>query len=143
MKHTSMVDIFLHIAKDKKFVGRMAAKDRRFYFEYDPAFLQTGIQLSPFKLPLQAGVITCDTMIFEGIFGVFNDSLPDGWGRLLLDRKLTRIGLDPLALTPLDRLACVGDRGIGALVYEPEIALPDRRGAFDLDHLAKETRAVL
>ena len=89
--------------------------------EYDPAFLQTGIQLSPFKLPLQAGVIACDTTIFEGIFGVFNDSLPDGWGRLLLDRKLNRGGQIANELTPLDRLLYVGNHGMGALSYEPAI----------------------
>lgn len=119
IKHASLIYIYLHVAREKKMVGRMAAKDRRFYFEYDPLFLQSGIQLSPFKLPLQAGVIACDTTIFEGIFGVFNDSLPDGWGRLLLDRKLTRNGQIANELTPLDRLLYVGNHGMGALLYEP------------------------
>src|SRR5437870_10969818 len=109
IKHTSLIYVYLHTTNEKKLVGRLAAKDRRFYFEYDPSFLQTGMQLSPFKLPLKPGVIVCDTPLFEGIFGVFNDSLPDGWGRLLLDRKLTRAGQHASELTPLDRLLYVGD----------------------------------
>ena len=69
-------------------MGRLALKDRKIFFEYAPSFLELGLELSPFKLPLKAGVIACEDQIFDGIFGVFNDSLPDGWGRLLLDRKL-------------------------------------------------------
>ncbi len=118
--HASVGSIYLNLAHEKKLIGRMATKDRRYYFEYDPAFLQTGIQLSPFKLPLKAGIIECDTTIFEGIFGIFNDSLPDGWGRLLLDRKLLHLNQNPNALTPLDRLLYVGNHGMGALSYEPE-----------------------
>lgn len=126
MKHAALIQVYLHVASEKKFLGRLAAKDRRFYFEYDPVFLQTGIQISPFKLPLKAGVIACDTTLFEGIFGVFNDSLPDGWGRLLLDRKLTRMGQVANELTPLDRLLFVGDHGMGAISYEPAIEDGDR-----------------
>lgn len=52
----------------------------------------------------------------EGAFdGLFNDSLPDGWGRLLLDRKLRNRGFFPDHLTPLDRLRYVGLRGMGVL----------------------------
>ena len=45
---------------------------------------------------------------------MFNDSLPDGWGRLLLDRKLMNAGLNPGTLSPLDRLCFVGNSGMGA-----------------------------
>jgi serine/threonine-protein kinase HipA len=57
---------------------------------------------------------------FEGLFGIFNDSLPDGWGRLLLDLKLMSAGLNPGNLSPLDRLCFVRTSGMGALSYEPE-----------------------
>lgn len=79
------------------------------------------MELSPFKLPLKAGIIACEDSLFEGLFGVFNDSLPDGWGRLLLDRKLMQLGLRPQTLTPLERLCYVGSQGMGALQYFPEI----------------------
>ncbi|MGE7371434.1 HipA N-terminal domain-containing protein [Neorhizobium sp. NPDC001467] len=49
---------------------------------------------------------------FNGLHGVFNDSLPDGWGKLLLGRRLQRAGIDYHALTPLDRLSAVGTSGM-------------------------------
>lgn len=122
MNHAiQVIQIYFHAENEKCLVGRLAVKNRQYYFEYDPAFLQKNIQLSPFKLPLQSGVIPCDTTIFEGIFGVFNDSLPDGWGRLLLDRKLSNMGIIPESITPLQRLLYVGKSGMGALSYEPAI----------------------
>jgi serine/threonine-protein kinase HipA len=69
-------------------VGRLAYKNRRIYFEYDRDFPHQKLPISPFMLPLKAGVQEGDPQLFEGLFGVFNDSLPDGWGRLLLDRLL-------------------------------------------------------
>ncbi len=102
-------------------IGRLAINNRKIFFEYDVEFLKTKLELSPFKLPLRAGVIACEDGVFEGLFGIFNDSLPDGWGRLLLDRKLTKIGISPATITPLDRLCYTGRSGMGALMYEPEI----------------------
>lgn len=58
--------------------------------------------------------------------GVFDDSLPDGWGRLLIERRAAELGLSAASLTPLDRLSLVGARGMGALINEPEAALDDR-----------------
>ena len=57
---------------------------------------------------------------FDGGFGVFADSLPDGWGRLIFDRYLKNKGLDPNKLTVLQRLALVGNTGRGALEYQPD-----------------------
>lgn len=100
-------------------MGRLALVNRIFFFEYSPDFLELGLELSPFKLPLKPGVLTCEDRVFEGLFGVFNDSLPDGWGRLLLDRKLMNKGINPNSMTPLDRLRFVGTGGMGALQYKP------------------------
>ncbi len=106
-------------------VGRLATRDRRIFFEFDQDFLATGIPLSPFKLPLKPGVQQAKENLYGGLFGVFNDSLPDGWGRLLLDRHLRRQGMEPDALTPLDRLALVGTQGMGALRYHPDRSSTD------------------
>lgn len=103
-------------------MGRLAVSNRKIFFEYDDEFLKTKLELSPFKLPLRFGAIACDDNTFEGLFGIFNDSLPDGWGRLLLDRKLTKVGINPITITPLDRLCYTGSNGMGALMYEPEIS---------------------
>lgn len=124
-------------------VGDLAWRDRRAFFQYDPAFLETGIELSPFKLPLGPRLFEADPGTFEGLHGLFNDSLPDGWGRLLLDRSLRRLGVQPGALAPLARLTHVGARGMGALCYRPEIAFGDDVGDIDLDALATGAREVL
>lgn len=124
-------------------VGRLAWQDHRILFEYAPTFIERGLQISPFHLPVQAGVIYGDPAIFDGLMGVFNDSIPDGWGRLLLDRKLARIGLLPGALTPLDRLAFVGEAGAGALRYRPERDREPGVASIDLDVLAEDARRVL
>ena len=89
-------------------VGRIAWINRKIFFEYAPDFIGLGLELSPFKLPVRQGAVECEDRVFDGLFGVFNDSLPDGWGRLLLDRKLRKMKLNPDALTPLDRLCYVG-----------------------------------
>jgi serine/threonine-protein kinase HipA len=104
-------------------VGRLATKDGEILFEYDARFIETRLELSPIKLPLQRGVVVGDPRVFDGLMGVFEDSLPDGWGRLLVDRRAQKAGISPAVLGPLDRLALVGARSMGALVYEPEIEL--------------------
>src|SRR3990167_375677 len=81
-------------------VGRLATQEKKIWFEYAPDFILLGLSLSPFNLPLQAGAITCDDPIFQGLFGLFDDSLPDGWGRLLLDKKIRSQGIIPEKLSP-------------------------------------------
>jgi len=124
-------------------VGTLAQKNKKIYFEYDKAFLKTGIELSPYKLPLKAGLFRCDDDTFEGIWGLFADSLPDGWGRLLMDRHLLRLGVNPRALSPLDRLAYVGSHAMGALSYEPEHAVESEIESIVLDDLAKSSQEIL
>lgn len=124
-------------------MGRLLLKNRQIFFEYDAAFIKTGLELSPFKLPLKVGVIESNDRTFEGLFGVFNDSLPDGWGLLLLDRKLMNAGLNPGTLSPLDRLCFVGTSGMGALSYEPENPSAISHITNDLDEIDSEIQATL
>lgn len=100
-------------------VGQLALYQGKLYFEYDPGFLHTGLELSPFSLPLKAGAVSAESTPWGGLFGLFNDSLPDGWGLLLMDRHLRSQGVETRYLTPLDRLAYMGNRTMGALTYEP------------------------
>jgi serine/threonine-protein kinase HipA len=104
-------------------VGRLARQRSQLLFEYEAAFVDTGLQLSPLRLPLQRGLVVGNPAVFDGLMGVFEDSLPDGWGRLLIDRRAHQGGLSPEALGPLDRLSLVGSAAMGALVYEPEVEL--------------------
>lgn len=130
---------------DIQSVGRLAYRDRMAYLEYDPSFIGAGLELSPLHHRTEPGLHRPhDVGVFAGLHGLFHDSLPDGWGRLLVDRRARRLGIDPASLTPLDRLACVGSSGMGALVYEPETPIwPDDDADIDLDKLAKGARRVL
>lgn len=135
----------IHLTHQKKQkLGTLAQKNKKIYFEYDKEFLKTGIQISPYKLPLKSGVQRCDDNTFEGLWGVFADSLPDGWGRLLMDRHLMRLGIDARSLTPLDRLAYMGNHAMGALSYEPERELEDAfLNEIVLDDLAESSQEIL
>ena len=126
-------------------VGQLAYRDRIAYLEYDDAFLKAGRDLSPVHHETSSGLQRpYQADVFEGLHGVFNDSLPDGWGRLLVDRRARQLGIEPATLTPLDRLACVGSSGIGALCYAPSIeAWEAGENELDLDQLAADARLVL
>jgi len=150
---------------ERRRVGRLASRERRILFEYDPAFVASGIEISPFELPLKTGVMEPRRDLFDGLFGVFADSLPDGWGRLLLDRAVERHGIARGQLGPLDRLAFVGQHGMGALSYEPDHSgeltaekgqggrkkgkatargkKNDADSSISLDRIAEESRIVL
>lgn len=137
----NLVRVYYNGSKEKRLMGRLLLKDRKMFFEYDPQFIKLGLELSPFKLPLKSGVITSSDQAFDGLFGVFNDSLPDGWGRLLLDRKLIKLNLNPGKLSPLDRLCFVGSHGMGLLSYEPENPSGESLLHQDLDEIYGEIQS--
>ncbi len=124
-------------------VGRLAINNRQIYFQYHDSFIEQNLNISPFHLPLKSTVISFDYSLFEGLGGVFNDSLPDGWGRLLFDRFARSSGILPSDITPLDRLAHVGLNGLGALVYEPDHSTQENSNSINLDKLAEKAREVL
>ena len=137
------IKVGLKFAEDILPVGRLALREGIIYFEYDASFLERNLPLSPFRLPLQSGVQKFDYHLFEGLPGVFNDSLPDGWGRLLFDRFIRSKGLLPSDITPLDRLAHVGMNALGALVYQPDHSAEETHEPVHLDILARQARDVL
>ena len=80
---------------------------------------------------------------FDGLFGLFNDSLPDGWGCLLLDRKLRKRALSYDSITPLSRLSMIGRNPMGALEYEPADEAAEEVGNVELDSLSGEVDKIL
>lgn len=124
-------------------VGRLATNNRQIYFQYHDSFIEQNLNISPFHLPLKSSVFSFDNNLFEGLGGVFNDSLPDGWGRLLFDRFARSSGILPSMITPLDRLTYIGLNGLGALVYEPDHSIQESSDNINLDKLAEQTREVL
>ena len=78
-----------------------------------------------------------------GNFGVFDDSLPDGWGNLLLDRYLQEKGINPYKLNVLERLSLIGSTGRGALEYRPDKSIVTDDEFLDFDRLSKEVEKIL
>lgn len=140
MDKTSIIEVY--IANNR--VGRLAMTPEGLCaFEYDDAWIKNAYSISPFYLPLKSGLQMAKRDPFGGGFGVFDDSLPDGWGQLILDRYLTEQGIDPYKLTLLDRLALIGSTGRGALEYRPDRSVMSESEFADFDKLAREAETIL
>ncbi|MBY5413156.1 type II toxin-antitoxin system HipA family toxin [Rhizobium leguminosarum] len=129
------MSVVLDLMGSERNLGTLAwsRDERRAYFEYSREFLAAPLPVSPFNVKPDPGLIAAPRDPFDGLHGLFNDSLPDGWGRLLLDRRLQKAGIDYHLLTPLDRLSAVGKTGMGALSYIPELADDEKKPAGDID----------
>lgn len=134
----------VEISIGQRKVGRLTLdKEQRALFEYDANWLDNGFSLSPFNLPLQKKVFVADAKPFDGNFGVFDDSLPDGWSALVLDRYLRQQGKSLSSLNLMQQLMFVGSRGRGALEYHPDLSTTEEEAVANLKLLAEESRKVL
>ena len=134
----------LQVLFDNRVVGTLAlAANHKVVFQYDDSWLEQGFSISPFSLPLENQVFVPTKDYFDGLFGVFADSLPDHWGRLLLKRLLLAHEQNPDKLTVIHRLAIVGKSGMGALTYYPEQSFSEENDNTDLDELAFQCQKIL
>lgn len=117
MKKIEVNIMFDGINKEK--VGSLSLLENDIYFKYDKGFIKKKLNLSPFKLKLDESIQKCPSNPFDKLFGLFNDSLPDGWGKLIVDRYLIEQNKNPDNYTQLSRLSIVGKNGLGALTYHP------------------------
>ena len=126
----------LQVTYNGKTVGVLAALSEGIAFQYDGEWIKDGFSVSPLSLPLAEKMYICRKNTFDGLYGVFADSLPDGWGALLTARMLAKNGVNYEHLSPLTKLALVGADGRGALEYFPDISEHEEFDA-DLDELAR------
>lgn len=112
-------------------------------FEYNPTWLKDGFSISPFELPLRQGIFIAKPTPFAGNFGIFEDSLPDGYGRYMLHKAMAREGIDDRNLSALDRLSLVGSAGMGALTYSPTTLIGSNHEIDDFDLLQTKALEVL
>ena len=144
MEHVKKIIVSIKFSKIAIELGELVSEGREIYFKYYTDFIAKGLEISPIKLRLNTAINKAEVIPFEGLFGVFSDSLPDGWGKLLLDRSLTAKGVDITNMTMLDRLAFVGSKGMGALMYKPEIDEGIyKQFEFELDNIAKATNQII
>lgn len=93
-------------------------------FEYDLAFVRSGIEIAPLTMPLSNRVYTFPELpkkTFYGLPGLLADSLPDRFGNALIDAWLATQGRQPNSFNSIGRLCYTGERGMGALEFAPVI----------------------
>lgn len=114
-------------------------------FQWGKEAIESGFDLAPLNMPLRPGVWTGRPDLFGGLPGMLNDSLPDGFGLRLMNQSLANQSLASLGhpldeITPLHRLAWVGRRGVGALIFEPEINAGKEADLFNITQLGEQAQ---
>ena len=112
-------------------------------FQYDDEWIKKGFSISPLSLPLDDKVYISKKELFNGLYGVFWDSLPDGWGELLMNRILTKNGINPNKLSILTKLSLINKNGLGGLTYEPTQSFQFKQDNLDFDKLFDEVQKIL
>jgi serine/threonine-protein kinase HipA len=100
-------------------LGDMVDDGQRLLFEHSAEALQQGLELSPRHLALRAPAYAGFPQHQLRLPGLVADALPDGWGLVLMVRVFRKQGRDPATVSPLERLAFIHDRALGALTFEP------------------------
>lgn len=117
-------------------------------FEYEPAFLGSGIELAPIAMPLAAGrepfaFPALPVRTYLGLPAAIADALPDDFGNALIDAWLAKEGVEKSSVTALDRLAYMGRRAMGALEFRPARPLPAAPSAIEMSKLVESARLAV
>jgi serine/threonine-protein kinase HipA len=123
--------------------ARLAMDSGLAQLEWSREVIALKLAVSPLYYPPEPGLMAARTRSFDGLHGFLADSLPDGWGYLLMRKRLSKLSIDIAGLSPLERLALVGDNGRGALTFEPATTIADDVEGLDLDALARSATALL
>ena len=116
----SVINVYYRGFGAKRIIGQLTMDGRRPVFGYDAAWLADGLELSPIEMPLRAAPYYGSHASSHYLCGLLSDSLPDGWGMLLMDRFFRRTISNTAPVNVLDRLAYIGDSAMGALSFEPQ-----------------------
>ncbi len=134
----------------KKTVGALLEDNRgKISFQFDPAFIKSGLNISPLYLPLSNKVYSFDGLhrsdAFLGLPGVFADSLPDKFGNKIINKYFENKGQQPTKIKPLQRLLYIGKKAMGALEYEPQLEIKSAKAteAIEISALVKQARKII
>ncbi|WP_321479322.1 type II toxin-antitoxin system HipA family toxin [uncultured Bacteroides sp.] len=99
-------------------------------FEYEPDFLDKGLNIAPLTMPINAPRslkhmpwLGDKEKLYMGLPPAFADSLPDKWGDSLFSAWLRDNHISTKKITPVDHLSFIGSRAMGAFEYEPAQSL--------------------
>ena len=115
-------------------------------FQFDPAFLATGIELSPFVMPVREtpySFLALSPETFNGLPGLLADALPDAFGNTLIDVWLAETGRKLDDFTPVDRLCYMGTRAVGALEFRPALPVAERNNEIEIAELVDLANRIL
>lgn len=115
-------------------------------FQYDPEFVGAGIEIAPLKMPVREAPYEFPALrkeTFKGLPGMLADALPDKFGSRLIDAWLAETGRNAERFSPVDRLCYIGNRGIGALEFEPTVRKATRSKKLEVAQLAELANKVL
>ena len=144
MKKLKEIEVWF---SNKAKIGTIKSNNQRPYttsFRYDKQWIKNGFPISPFSLPLEDKEFIANPFLFDGIFGVFADSLPDSWGRLLENEILRSAGINPGEIDPINRLYMIGELGMGALTYSPMLEFDiEGNNNIDLDKLSLSCKEII
>lgn len=128
-------------------VGTLYEDEGIIYFEYASEFIESGLNISPIKLPFDRQTYTNnDDRYFQTLAGVFFDSLPDKFGTKVIERYYESQNLAIKDLTVLQKLVFIGTRGMGALEYEPSEKIlyeSDLSETFDIRQMYEASRSII
>ena len=142
----SIINVYYKGFGFKRLIGQLTMDGRRPTFGYDAAWIADGLELSPIEMPLRAAPYYGSHASSHYLCGLLSDSLPDGWGMLLMDRFFRKTMPHAAPINVLDRLAYIGNSAMGALSFEPQ---QDLSGAdiyindFTLAKLAAANQSIL
>ena len=116
---TSKLNVFIRFLNQEIHLGQLVLDKGTILFKYTEAYLSNGYNISPYKLTFDNSIQSGPNKPFNGLHGVFDDSLPDAWGSLVMRRHLQQKGIALETLNSLDQLSYVGENGLGTLIYRP------------------------
>ncbi|CAM3656570.1 type II toxin-antitoxin system HipA family toxin [Polynucleobacter brandtiae] len=124
-------------------LGTLADDGQQILFEYSSQAIERGDEFSPRFLKLQASALGDFPAHQHHLPGFIADALPDGWGMYLMDRYFTKQGIHRHQISPLDRLALIGSRAMGALQFSPSAEPQSTPTAWAMLDLAKEAEQAI
>jgi serine/threonine-protein kinase HipA len=137
------LNVFIQFSKQEELVGELVLDGRDILFKYSNAYLEAGWNLSPNQLRFNDNPQAAKSKPFNGLFGVFADSLPDAWGYLLIKKHLSAKHIAIESLNALDHLAFAGKNSLGALQYRPSVEVEQEALEINLDTLNNNISEVL
>lgn len=137
------LDVYLQFSEQERLIGQLVLDGRSIWFKYSDDYLESGYNLSPNQLKFDDNPQTTKDKTFDGLYGVFADSLPDAWGYLLMKKHLSAHQIAIESLNALDHLTFAGRNSMGALHYKPSMEREHEMVDISLDTLNEHISDVL